>query len=197
MSRASSSQDRGVAAGELRFQRLAMPLELRALLDHAPEADCHRGFGGAARLDADEKIARGNLRGLCPRARAGEGLAAHLALALEILAPQVEIRANRQPLFECLAGAAETLLGGGDLARVLGGLRLDALAAQRRFLGAGARGLELTCDIGVAAVGGLNAGLRRIALRLRLGEARAYGSEHVLRLAHVRLPPPRRRRAGL
>ena len=189
-------ENRGIAAGELRFQPLAMLLELRALLDHAPEAHPHRGFGRAARLDADEKIARGDLRRLSARARAGERLAAHLPLALEILAPQVEIRADRQPLLERLAGAAETFLGGGDLARVLGGLRLDALAAQRRFLGAGARRLELTRDVGMAAVRGLNAGLRRVALGLRLGEALAHGGEPRPRPDRRALPPPRRRRAG-
>src|SRR5579863_182751 len=177
--------DRGIAAGELRFQRLALLLELPTLLDHASEADLHRRFGRAARLDADEEVARGDLRHLSARTRPGKRFAAHLALAFELFAPQIEIRADHEALLERLAGTAETLLRGGQLSSVLGSLRLDTLAAQRRFLRAGAGGLELPGDVGVAAVRGLNAGLRRITLGLRLIETLAHGVEPILRLAHV------------
>src|SRR5579883_2929183 len=129
-----------------------MPLELCALLDRAAEAHSHRGFGRAPRFDADEKIARRDLRRLGSRARAGERLAAHLPLAFELLTAQVQIRADREPLLERVAGAAEPLFGGGHLARVLGELRLDALAAHGRFLRPGARSFELTGDVRVAAM---------------------------------------------
>src|SRR6185312_13413948 len=179
--------DRSIAACELRFQRLTMRLELRALLGHSPEAHSHRGFGRAPRLDADEKVAGGDLRRLSARAGAGERLAAHLPLALELLAAHVEIRSDREPLFERLSRAAETALGRSDLERMLRCLRLDALAPQRRLFCARPCRFQLPRDVGMTAVRSLNAGLCSIPLGLCPGETLAHGGEPILGMPHALL----------
>ena len=142
-------------------------VELRALLHHAVSADADGAFRRAARLDADQQIARSNLRGLGiargarPRSRGALRARSPDPAGASRARPSVE-----QAAIELAARARERFLRDADFARDFRRLLFEALPAQGGFLRAGAHGFELAEQVRVLAMRALDAGLRAIALAL-------------------------------
>jgi hypothetical protein len=178
-------KDGRLAAGEFHLKLRGPRLQRTTLLGCALQAYAHGRLSSATTLGPDEQIARRKLRGLRRSAGPGELVARLLTCRIEFGSTRIEIAHAYKTTLEFAPRSSDRLLSHTDLASHLGRLFFQPLAPQRRLLRPGARGLELTKQIGVLPMRLLDASLHGVSRPLGHRQCRAGCLQRRLAVAHT------------